>query len=117
MNPKVSVIVPVYNTQDYLAGCLESLLNQSLSDIEIICIDDASTDQSYDILYKYAKLDRRIRLYRNTENIGVGETRNKGIEYAQGEYLYFMDSDDILSEHALRIIYKKMASEQLDICF
>ncbi|WP_188399489.1 glycosyltransferase family 2 protein [Sporomusa sp. GT1] len=117
MNPKISVIVPVYNTELYLRECMESLLSQSLKEIEFICIDDASTDCSYEILCEYTERDSRIRLIRNPNNAGVGETRNKGIDHARGECLYFMDSDDTLESHALEKLYEQLHINQLDICY
>ncbi len=93
---KVSVIIPVYNTQQYLADCLNSFLHQTENDIEIICINDTSDDDSLDILKKFAKKDKRIR-YTTIPHAGAGAARNKGIEIAKGEYIYFFDSDDIAS--------------------
>lgn len=91
--PKVSVIIPVYNAEKYLNKCLESLINQTLSDIEIICINDGSTDNSLKILQEYAQKDSRIRII-DKKNEGQGKARNLGIELANGEYLAFVDSDD-----------------------
>lgn len=92
--PQVSVLVAVYNASRYLSQCLDSLLSQTLRDIEVICIDDASTDNSYEILSSYASRDNRIRLLRNETNIGQALSRNRGIEIAQGQYTCFLDSDD-----------------------
>ena len=93
--PKVSVILPVYNVENYLPSCIESILKQSFSDIEIIIINDGSTDGSLLIAEKYANLDKRIKVY-SQKNKGLGETRNKGISLAKGDYLAFIDSDDII---------------------
>lgn len=90
---KVSVIVPVYNVAEYLPQCLESLICQTLDDIEIICINDGSTDNSLDILNSYAKKDNRIIVI-NKENAGVSVARNLGLDRASGEYVMFLDSDD-----------------------
>ncbi len=90
---KVSVIVPVYNVEEYLEQCLESLLNQTLKDIEIICINDGSTDNSLDILNQYVKKDSRIKVI-NKQNEGQGIARNLGIDIAQGEFIGFVDPDD-----------------------
>ena len=92
--PKISIIVPVYNTEKYLRKCLDSLVNQTLSDIEIICINDCSTDNSLEILRKYASKDNRIKVIDFKENRGAAYARNVGIEEAQGEYIGFIDSDD-----------------------
>jgi glycosyltransferase involved in cell wall biosynthesis len=93
-NPKISIIVPVYNSAPYLKGCLDSLVNQSLRDIEIICINDASTDDSPQILDEYQAVDDRIQVITFTENRRQGSARNAGIRMAKGEYIAFVDSDD-----------------------
>ena len=92
--PKVSVIIPVYNTEKYLRKCLNSVCNQTLSDIEIICIDDCSTDNSLNILKEYSSKDERIKLIEFKENKGAAVARNTGIDEAKGEYIGFIDSDD-----------------------
>ena len=91
--PYVSVIVPVYNTEQYLNRCLDSLINQTLKDIEIICINDGSTDNSLNILKEYANKDNRIVIIDNKHS-GVGATRNLGLKKATGTYIGFCDSDD-----------------------
>lgn len=93
-NPALSFIVPVYNVKPYLAKCLDSLLGQTFSDIEIVCVDDCSTDGSYDLLCKYADLDSRVRVFRHEENKRQGAARNTAIKHANGRYLSFVDSDD-----------------------
>lgn len=98
MKPKISIIVPVYNTSLYLRQCLDSIKNQTLNDIEVIVVDDGSTDSSPAICDEYA-LDNRFTIYHNP-NQGVSETRNFGIQKAQGEYCMFVDSDDWL-EHTM----------------
>ena len=90
---KVSIIVPVYNTEKYLAKCLDSLINQILQDIEIVCVNDGSTDNSLDILNEYASKDSRIKII-NQENKMQGAARNAGTTIATGEYIGFVDSDD-----------------------
>lgn len=92
--PKISIIVPVYNTANYLEECLDSLVNQSLEDIEIICIDDKSEDNSPEILEKYASKDNRIKVILNKENTGQAIARNIALKSVKGEYIAFMDSDD-----------------------
>lgn len=94
--PLISVIIPIYNGRDTLAAAVESVLAQTLSDYEIILIDDASTDGSYDLCAEYAAADKRISVIRNGHNSFVGFSRNRGIEKASGEYIYFLDCDDIL---------------------
>ena len=87
---QVSIIVPVYNVEKYLSKCLESLINQTLKDIEIICVNDGSTDNSLSILKEYANKDSRIKII-DKQNEGVSVARNTGIEVATGEYLMFVD--------------------------
>ena len=93
VNPKVSVIVPVHNTERYLRQCLDSLVRQTLREIEIICIDDGSSDGSLAILMDYAALDSRVRVIEQ-EGAGAGAARNVGLDVALGEYVIFLDSDD-----------------------
>ncbi len=114
--PKVSVIIPVYNVEDYLRQALDSVVNQTLNDIEIICVDDCSTDNSLNILKEYAAKDSRIKLLVQEENQGQGVARNKGLAVAKGEYLYFMDSDDYLELEALEKIYKRITKTNAEIC-
>lgn len=92
---RISVIMPVYNVEDYLKESIESILNQSFGDFEVICIDDGSTDSSLNILRDYEKKDARVRVFSQSNN-GAGASRNTAIPYATGEYVYFMDSDDYL---------------------
>ena len=111
---KVSVIIPVYNVDKYIEECLDSIINQSLKDIEIICINDGSSDNSLDILYQYEKLDERVKVINQT-NKGLGATRNVGLSLAKGEYIYFMDSDDYLELTALEELYLIAKDKLLDI--
>ena len=92
--PKISVLVAVYNTAEYLPHCLDSLLNQTLKDVEVVCIDDASTDDSLDILHQYAARDTRLRVIALDENRGQAHARNIGLSCATGDYIGFVDSDD-----------------------
>lgn len=91
--PKISIVVPIYNVEEYLTKCIDSLINQTLYDIEIICINDGSTDNALQILEEYKKKDSRIIVI-NQENYGQSIARNRGIECAKGEYLGFVDPDD-----------------------
>ena len=97
---KVSIIVPVYNVEEYLPQCLDSLLGQTMGDFELLCVDDGSTDGSPDILKEYARRDSRVRLLRQ-QNQGGGAARNLGIDHARGEYLIFLDSDDFFHPELL----------------
>ncbi|AFR69392.1 glycosyltransferase/CDP-glycerol:poly(glycerophosphate) glycerophosphotransferase [Brachyspira pilosicoli B2904] len=112
---KVSVIIPVYNVEEYLKECLDSVINQTLKEIEIICIDDCSTDSSYSILEEYAKKDSRIVLIKNKENMGVGYNRNIGIKEAKGEYIGFIDSDDYISEDYYENLYNTAKKYNSDV--
>ncbi|MBR6162661.1 glycosyltransferase [bacterium] len=94
--PKVSVIIPVYNTEKYITQCLDSIINQTLNDIEIICINDNSTDNSLGILKEYSSKDKRIKIINLKKNSGVSKVRNEGIKVATGEYIAFVDSDDFI---------------------
>lgn len=113
---KVSVIIPVYNTALYLEEAVRSIMNQTLSELEIIIINDGSTDNSLEIIDRLQQTDDRISIY-SQANKGQAVARNKGLIHAKGEYIYFMDSDDILERHALEICYKKCISENLDFTF
>lgn len=114
-NIKVSVILPVYNVGNYLDECLNSLINQSLRDIEIICINDGSTDNSLDIIKKYQNIDQRVKLI-DQENHGAGYARNVGIEISQGEFLSFLDADDYFDRDMLKLAYNKAIQTSADIC-
>jgi glycosyltransferase involved in cell wall biosynthesis len=113
--PHVSVIVPVYNTAPYLAIALESIISQSLREIEIIVVDDGSTDESLAITRSYARDDARIVIL-TQENKGQGAARNAGLEAARGTYVYFFDSDDLLKPGVLRRLYATCERNQLDLC-
>ena len=104
--PKVSIIVPVYNSGKYLKTCLDSLVNQTLKDIEIIAVDDCSTDNSLLILMDYAKKYNNIKVYHNRENLGQGASRNRGLDVARGEYIGFVDSDDYIRYTMYEDMYK-----------
>jgi glycosyltransferase involved in cell wall biosynthesis len=111
---KVSVVIPVYNVEDYLGECLDSIVNQTLSDIEIICINDGSTDRSLEILNEYASRDDRFTVI-DQENGGHAVATNRGMKLAKGEFLFLMDSDDMLDIHALEETVK--VAEERDVDF
>ena len=112
--PKVSVVMPVYNTEKYLDESLNSIENQTLKDIEIICVNDGSTDNSLKILESHASRDDRIKII-NQENQGVSVARNAGIEAATGEYISFVDSDDLLVDFAYDKSYENASRFGVDI--
>ena len=109
MTVKVSVILPVYNVEKYLKECLDSILNQTLQEIEVICVDDGSTDRSLEILREYEKKDKRV-IVLTQENKGAGAARNKGLAIAKGEYLSFLDSDDFF---CFRNVWRKLIEDVL----
>lgn len=111
---KVSIIVPVYNTEAYLERCLKSLVNQTLKDIEIICIDDGSKDNSVAILKKYSQLDKRIKIIEQ-ENLGVSVARNNGLKLATGEYIGFVDSNDWIDLDFYEKLYNAAKKYDADI--
>jgi glycosyltransferase involved in cell wall biosynthesis len=115
MTPKVSVIIPVYNTEPYLKRCLDSVCNQTLKDIEIICVNDGSTDNSLEILQGYEKVDGRIKVVDFERNKGVSIARNTGIDAAQGEYIGFVDSDDYIDLDFYEKLYEKAIENDADI--
>ena len=112
--PVVSVVVPVYNTEPFLAECLHSLEKQTLTDIEIILVNDGSTDNSGRLLREYAGKDARF-VYVEQENQGLSAARNTGMEHASGHYLAFLDSDDWLAENALQVLCAIAAKTRTDI--
>jgi len=114
---KISVIVPIYNSERYLRKCLDSLVNQTLKDIEIILINDGSTDNSEKIVKEYTEKYKNI-VYINQKNSGQASARNNGISVATGEYLAFLDSDDYISEKAYEILWNEICDKKCDIlCF
>lgn len=113
--PKVSIIIPIYNVAEYLRQCLDSTLAQTLRDIEIICVDDASTDNSPEILKEYALKDARIRPYFFKSSHSALGARKLGIEVSTGEYIMFLDADDYLSNNACEALYNKISLEKVDI--
>lgn len=112
--PKVSVIIPVYNTEEYIEECIESVLNQTFQDFEIICVDDGSTDRSADIIQGYCTRDKRIALHKQ-KNSFSGVARNTGVSLAKGKYIQFLDSDDFLENNALEMTVKKAEETSADV--
>ena len=108
----ISIIVPIYNAEKYIEKCVESLLNQTKKELELILINDGSTDQTDEILKKYK--DKRIKYFKN-KNQGIGKTRNFGIDKATGKYIMFVDSDDYLESTACEELYNKAEKDKSDI--
>ncbi len=112
-NPKISIIVPVYNVEDFLKTCLDSIIAQSFADFEVICVNDGSPDNSAAILEDYAARDSRIKVI-TQKNGGLSAARNTGIENAAGEYIYFLDSDDYIHPQMMEIFYREISSGDYD---
>ncbi len=113
-NPKVSVILPIYNQEKYLAKALDSLKNQTLKETEFICVNDGSRDNSLNILKEYEKNDKRIKII-DQNNQGCGSARNNGLKIAKGEYIAFLDPDDWFEPEALEVLYKKSKKQNCDV--
>ncbi len=111
---KISIIVPVYNVEQYLSKCMDSIINQTLQDIEIICINDGSTDDSLEILRKYEKLDNRIIVI-DQKNQGVSVARNSGLQVVSSPYITFADPDDWLELNACEVLYNAIISNDCDL--
>lgn len=114
MNPEVSIIVPVYNVEKYLAKCIDSILNQNFFKFELLLIDDGSTDNSANLCKKYEKDDVRIR-YFHKENGGLSDTRNFGLKQAKGKFVVFVDSDDYLDKDYLKDLYFNIIKYNADV--
>ena len=112
--PQISIIIPVYNTEKYISKCIDSLLQQTFQNFEIICIDDGSTDNSVDIIKNYQNQDTRIKLFQQ-ENSGPGSARNLGIKNSTGECICLLDSDDFLTHNALEVLYNTQKNNNADI--
>lgn len=112
---KVSIIIPVRNADKYLKECLESVVNQSLRELEIICVNDASKDNSLKILEEYSKKDKRLKIINLKEKSGQGHARNIGIEYASGEYIGFVDADDYIDLKMFEKMYSAITDKKADL--
>lgn len=112
--PKISIIVPVYNTDKYLRKCIDSILDQTFTDFEVLLVNDGSTDNSGDICDEYAELDFRVRVF-HKENGGVSSARNLGLENILGDYVFFIDADDYLSIDALNLLFLASIKYDADI--
>lgn len=114
-NPKISIIVPVFNGEKYISGTLDSILNQTLTGFEILCVNDSSTDNSLQILEKYEKLDNRINIFNTKNNQGIAsKVLNYAIPYCAGKYIFYMSQDDLLSETCLENMYNKAVTTNAD---
>jgi len=113
--PKVSVVIPCYNSEKYLRKAVDSVLQQSLESFEIILVDDGSSDKTSSLLQQYKMADMRVEVITHPKNLGLGAARNSGIEHATGEYLFFLDSDDYIHPNTFEVLYEKAQAENLDI--
>lgn len=113
--PIISIIVPIYNTERYLEDCVESLLNQTTRNIEIILVDDCSEDASFELIKKYSSMDKRIIYSRHKENHGQAVARNTGIDLSIGDYILFVDSDDLLAHNAIEKLTKVVEKKNVDL--
>ena len=113
---KISIVLPIYNVENYLDTCLDSILNQTFEDFEVICINDGSTDNSVKIAEQYTKFDNRIKLY-HQENKGLSVARNKGMQYVTSEYTMFVDSDDFISQIMLEKMHQNIVQNNSDFVF
>lgn len=109
----ISIIVPVYNAEKYLRECIDSILQQTYTDIEVLLIDDGSTDDSLSICQEYEKKDKRVKVY-HKKNSGVSDTRNFGIDHANGEYISFCDSDDKIASSLYEVLINLMRTYRVD---
>lgn len=115
INPKISIIIPVYNVEKYIDDCIISIINQTLKEIEIIFVDDLGQDESVNIIKKYMEFDKRILLYTNEKNMGAGLSRNHGIKKSTGEFICFMDPDDMYgSDDVLETLYNTAKFENVN---
>ena len=110
----ISVIIPIHNVDDFLDACLKSIVSQTYRDIEILCIDDCTLDNSVTIVKKYMRMDPRVRLINHETNRGLGGARNTGIREAKGEYITFVDSDDMLKQDMLEKLYHGITENDVD---
>ena len=113
MSPKISIIIPSYNEEKNISRCLDSVMNQTFSDFEVLCVDDGSNDKTYDIIKKYSEKDSRIIPMKNPYK-GVSSARNFGIENAKGDYIGFVDSDDFIQPQMYEFLYKAVTENNCD---
>lgn len=117
MIPKVSIIIPIYNVEQYVHRCIDSIINQTLQDIEIILVDDKSPDKCPQICDNYAKKDKRIIVIHKNKNEGLGMARNSGIKVATGEFIAFVDSDDFVDQNMYEDLYNHAKAQKCDTVF
>lgn len=114
-NNKISVIIPIYNVEKYVEECLNSVINQTYKNLEILCVDDCGNDNSIKVVEEIAKKDERIKILSYGENKGVSFARNYGIEKASGDYIYFIDSDDFIEKNYINDLYEEIKKNDVDV--
>jgi len=112
---KVSIILPIYNVEPYIEQCLDSIINQTYKNLEIICVNDCGNDNSIKIVEKYKEKDERIHIIYNEENKGQAISRNEGVKYSTGNFIFFLDSDDYLNLDIIEILVKKQKEKNYDV--
>ena len=115
MNDLISIIIPIYNVENYIGECLTSVINQTYKNLEIICIDDCGSDNSVNITESFMKKDSRIKLIKHSENMGLPQARNTGIKNSNGKYLFFLDSDDYIKSDIIEKMYNNALDTNADI--
>lgn len=115
--PIISIITPVYMTEQYLKECIDSIISQTFTDFELILVDDCSPDKSAQICDDYAKLDNRVKVIHKTKNEGLPKARETGLGFSSGDYIYYIDSDDWIEHDAIERLYKRLISENCDIVY
>ena len=115
MSIEVSIIIPVFNKEDYVGDCLDSVLGQTFTNLEVICVDDASEDQCREILQSYALRDDRLKVIHNTKNLGPAPSRNRGIEAAKGRFLRFVDADDLLPQRSTEALISRAIKDNVEV--
>ena len=113
--PKVSIIIPCFNSANYLKKAVESVINQSLTELQIILVDDGSTDKTPVLLQQYKMQDNRIEVISHPENKGLGTARNSAMAIASGEYIFFLDSDDYIHPNGIEVLYENASIDRIDI--
>lgn len=108
---RISVVIPCYNVEPYIIECLDSVVKQSFSDIEILCIDDCGSDLTSELIHQYSERDSRIRIISHKKNCGLSIARNTGITHARGEYIFFLDSDDYIEPQSLALLYTQASKD------
>ena len=113
----VSIVIPIYNVEDYIEASMQSVTGQTYKNLEILCVDDCGQDSSLAIVERYIKEDPRIKILSHSRNMGLACARNTGVEAAKGDYIYFLDSDDFLSNSAIDLMVKSAIKHNSDLVF